>query len=580
MGVRTPSDETPEVFAAVGPRPPSAVLLGLVLFVALVSNGRPIDAGDPRPTERVAASLVRERNFDLDEFPDVEEPFARTVGAHRVSIYPVASAVAAAPIFAVASVIFALDETGLALAGKWAASLFSAAAAALLYVAVGRRRPHRDALWTAVVFALGTTVWSTSQALWQHPLAVLGLCGALVFLVRAPEDPAWAGRAGFLLALTVAARYADIVLAAVLAVAIAVRWPRRLPFLILWAAPVVLAVLAYHQVYFGSPLRQGLPADRFSAPWGEGQLGLLVSPAKGLLVFTPVVVMAAAGLVRAFRQGDRWLASACGAAALAHWVFVGRWAEWHGGESWGPRLMTDALPLLFLFLPEGYDLAPRLTAALAALSVAIQALGAFAYDYRWERLRQRPVASTHPELWDLGHSPIAFYAARRLVLPTLPAVADGRIVLREHPIVIAGPRGSRVTFSADALRVEGADETMEDVHEERGARVQGGRLRLRGRYDGLFLRVTSGARARTLELRLVGEGNGTLYVGERGFWSPSVKWTAYPVSGRFRIRHPYTFATSGGPDVSVTLARAPGTADLESVALVPPGEPERVIRNP
>ena len=57
-----------------------------------------------------------------------------------------------------------LDETGLALAGKWAASLFSAAAAALLYLAVGRRRPHRDALWTAVAFALGTTVWSTSQA--------------------------------------------------------------------------------------------------------------------------------------------------------------------------------------------------------------------------------------------------------------------------------------------------------------------------------------------------------------------------------------------------------------------------------
>jgi hypothetical protein len=431
-----------------------------------------------------------------------------------------------------------------------------------------------------VVFALGTTVWSTSQALWQHPLALVGVCGVLVCLVRAQEDAVWAGRAGFFLALTVAARYADIVLAAVLAVAIAVRWPRRLPVLILWAAPVVLAVLAYHSAYFGSPLRQGLAADRFSAPWGEGHLGLLVSPGKGLLVFTPVVAMALAGLVRAFRQGDRWLAATCGAAALAHWVFVGRWAEWHGGECWGPRLMTDALPLVFLFLPEGYDLAPRLTVALAALSVAIQALGAFAYDYRWERLRQRPVATTHPELWDVAHSPIAYYAARRVVVPSLPGVADGKAIVREHPIVIAGPSGSRVTFSADALRVEGADATLQDVHEERGARVQDGRLRLRGRYDGLFLRVTPAARARTLELRLTGEGSGTLYVAERGFWSRSVKWTAYPVSGRFRIRHPYAFATSGGPDVSVTLARAPGTADLESVALVPPGEPERVIRNP
>src|SRR5207245_1467424 len=264
-----------------------------------------------------------------------------------------------------------------AVAWLWVVALVCDAAADLGKVTVGCRRPARDALWTAVVSAPGTTVWSTGQAVWQHPLAVLGVCAALVCIVRAQDDAAWAGRAGLPLALAGAARYADIVLVGVLAVAIAVRWPRRLPLLILWAAPVVLAVLAYHQVYFGSPLRQGLAADRFSAPWGEGQLGLLMSPAKGLLVFTPVVIMAAAGLVRAFRQGDRWLASACGAAALAHWVLVGRWAEWHGGESWGPRLMTDALPLLFLFLPEGYDLAPRLTAALAALSVAVQALGAF-----------------------------------------------------------------------------------------------------------------------------------------------------------------------------------------------------------
>ena len=41
---------------------------------------------------------------------------------HRVSIYPVLSAVLAAPVFALASVVFDLDETGTALAGKLAAS--------------------------------------------------------------------------------------------------------------------------------------------------------------------------------------------------------------------------------------------------------------------------------------------------------------------------------------------------------------------------------------------------------------------------------------------------------------------------
>ncbi|HUG54488.1 MAG TPA: hypothetical protein VMR21_12855 [Vicinamibacteria bacterium] len=580
MGVRSPPEEAPWTPRPIGPSPLAAALLGLVLFLLLVSNGRPIGSGDARPTERVAASLVREADFDLDEFPEVDEPFARTVGSHRVSIYPVASAVLATPVFAAAGALFAYDETGLALAGKWASSLFSAAAGTVLFLAVARRRP-REALWTAVAFTLGTTVWATSQALWQHPAAVFGLSGALLCAVRAEEDEAWAGRAGLPLALALAARYADVALVAVLAAGLAARWPRRLPSMLAWGAPVGLAVLAYHWAYFGSPWRQGLAgAGRFDAPWGEGHLGLLVSPGKGLLVFTPLVAMAGAGLVRAFRGGDRWLASTCAAGALAHWVLVGRWGLWHGGECWGPRLMTDALPLLFLFLPEGFSLAPRLTVGLGVFSVAVQALGAFSYDYRWERLRQRPVTSDHPELWDVPRSPIAFYAARRVATFALPDVVAGRAVVHEHPVVLAGPRGSRVTFTGGRLRVEGAEETMEDVHETRGAAVHDGHLRLRGRWDGLFLRVTPGARARVLELRVTGQGRGTLYVGERSFRSATTRWTAYPMAGRLRIVHPYAFATSGGPDLEVTLGRAAGSAELESVALVPRGEPDRILRLP
>jgi hypothetical protein len=49
-------DERPQV--TLGPPPWAAALLALVLFAALVANGRPIGAGDTRPTERVAASLV------------------------------------------------------------------------------------------------------------------------------------------------------------------------------------------------------------------------------------------------------------------------------------------------------------------------------------------------------------------------------------------------------------------------------------------------------------------------------------------------------------------------------------------
>ena len=164
MGVRTATpgpewDERPRRFT---PRGGVAFGLGLIVLVVLLVNGRPIPAGDTRPSERVAASLVEQRNFDLDEYPEVEPPFAREVGGHRLSIYPVLSAVLAAPVFAVARAFFQLDELGLSLAGKLAASLFSALAAAILFLAMGRRHGEHDAFVPALLFALGSSVWSTS----------------------------------------------------------------------------------------------------------------------------------------------------------------------------------------------------------------------------------------------------------------------------------------------------------------------------------------------------------------------------------------------------------------------------------
>ncbi len=559
---------------------PAALGLAFVLWALLLSNGRPIGAGDTRATERVAASLVQEGNFTLDEYPEIEDPFARNQGGHRVSIYPVFSAVLAAPVFFIARLFFLLDENGAAWAGKLAASLFSALAAGALFLAVGRRRPQADATWTAVVFALGTSVWSTSQALWQHPAAVLSLAIALLCVTKAEDDATWAGRAGLPLACALAARHADLMLVGILALGVLVRWPRAAPRFLLWVTPPALFVLAYNAAAFGSPVHHGFSGalGRFGAPWGVGHLGLLLSPAKGLLVFTPLVAVGIAGMVRAYRSGERWLACTLAAAVTGHWLLTGRWSEWHGGESWGPRLMTDALPLLFLLIPEGLDLLPRLGRLLAFASVGVQALGAFAYDYRWERLYQRPEGAAR-ELWEPTRSPILFYAERRVLWFALPGLREGKLVVREHPLVLLGPQGSRVRFAGEGVTLSGTDSTLGDVLLERGARVEGGRLRLKGRWSGLFLRVPASARARVLELRIAGRGQGPLYVSERSFWSPP-RFTTHVMSGSFVVRHRYVYAESGGPDVSITLGRGGGEASLDWVALVAPADPLAPIEEP
>ena len=569
MGVRVPeAHNAPRRFH---PTLAGAALAGLAVLAVLLANGRPIPAGDTRPTERVAASLVEELDFDLDEHPGVQAPFARQVGEHRVSIYPVFAAVLAAPVFALARLGLPLDETGCALAGKWAAALLSSLAMVTLFLALGRRHGEHDAFRSVLLLALGTSVWSTSQALWQHPAAVLLLALALLCTVRAEDDDVWAARAGLPLALAVAARHGDVLLAAALAVGLAVRWPRRVPGLLLWALPGVVFVLGYQWFYFGAPWRHGFTGSlgRFSEPWGVGQLGLLVSPAKGLLVFTPLAVVALVGLVRAFREGERWLSATLGLGFLAHWLLMGRWSEWHGGVSYGPRLMTDALPFLFFFLPEGWSVMRRPAIVLAALSVGVQAVGAFAYDMRWERLYQHPPSATGRELWDLRRSPLLLHARERVFKLAMPARVDGRAFVREHLLVLGDTTGSSVRFDSGHLSVGGPDATLSDVHLQRGARVVAGTLRLNGRWDALFLRVQS--RVRHLELHVRGRGRGPLYVGESTFWSRSPRWKTYTLSGAFHVRHAYHYPDSGGPDVRITVGKGGGEAQIESVALLPAG---------
>jgi hypothetical protein len=514
MGVRLPEREAGQVFEGqpVGPPVASVVVFGIVVFLLLVCNGRPIGGGD--------------------------------------------------------------DPTA-AFAGKALASALSAAAAAMMFKAMGRAHGESDARSAAALLALGTGLWATSQCFGPQPVAAFAVAAAVLFLLKGGDEAAWAGRAGLPLGLAVAAWPATAGLAAVLALAVAVRWPRRILWLIVWGLPGIAARFAA-QPFLPATFTTGL--EGLGEGIGHGHLGLLASPGKGLLVFTPLAIVPIVGWVRAWRWGERWLVATLSGAVLAHLAVVGATSSWDGVPGWGPTTLTAALPPLFLLLPEGLAALPRIGALLAAVSVTVQLLGAFAYDQRWERLYQHPAKPGHPELWDVALSPIPFYVRRRVVILAVPALRHGRIFIREHRIVVGGGTGSRLTFAGGDLVVRGADATAGDIHLEGGARVVGERLRLSSPGDGLFLRVRPVARLRQLELRIAGRGSGAIAVGERTFWSDQPRSHEYPMGGDFRIRYPYRYAESGGGDLVVALSR--GEASLAAVSLVAPGDPDNPLQLP
>ncbi|HVO13030.1 MAG TPA: hypothetical protein VMX54_19980 [Vicinamibacteria bacterium] len=485
---------------------------------------------------------------------------------------------------ALAGSLLALDATGAAIVGKLLAAAAAATAAAAVFAAVARRHPLAEARWAGLVLVTATTLVAAAQAWSGEAAATAAVAVALWLMVlgEAEDDGRVASRAGLTLALAAFLEPAAAPLALVLAMSVLLRWRR--PALLAWAAAGGLPGLAGALAAAG---RTG--AARASGPDPASAAALLISPAKGLLVFAPVAVVGLVGLAAAWRSAgrpQRWdepgrsrvLPLACALGVAAQVLTVALLGGWDTGVFWGPRLLAPAWPLLMLFLPEGLAVTGMAGTALVVVSVAVQVLGAFSYDGRWDRLHRDAHGGLGSAAWDAAGSPIAFQWREGVARPSLLGVEGRRLVVREHALVRGSLSGSFVSFADGGLRATGSDATLVALRLEQGARVVGHRLELAAPGDGIAFRVREGARSRRLELRLAGRGQGTVAVGEAGFWT-GARWRERTVAGPFRLRLPYAFAETGAADLSVVL-RAGGPLALDSVALVPPGDPENVIRLP
>jgi hypothetical protein len=137
------------------------------------------------------------------------------------------------------------------------------------------------------------------------------------------------------------------------------------------AVPLVAAatgVAVYNWARFGSPLDTGYRTAAWNvAPW-IGLWGLLLSSGKGLLWYCPPLVLGLAGLVVLGRRRAR-AAVLMGGVSLLYLLAHASYNHWHGGGSWGPRLILPVLPLVVLPLAGWIECPPR--AAWARLGLAL-----------------------------------------------------------------------------------------------------------------------------------------------------------------------------------------------------------------
>lgn len=346
---------------------------------------------------------------------------------HAYSAYPIALPLLISPFYAPAAlwVRVAGWDTGriVLFAGvleKLAASLVASLSAALFYLLALRLTSSRGALLLALVYAFATETWAvSSQALWQHGGGQLATIAGLAALLQVWEKPGHRAQllaAGLASGLAAAIRPTNGVFVAAVLVWLAVARRKPLELALAAAAPALLglATAAYNLHVFGR-VTGGYDMAFDALPSG-GLLGTLASPARGLLVYTPVALFSLPGVWAWRRDRARWsqpVWSVSAFTALALILTAGLWRIWWGGHCYGPRLLADAIPFLVLLMTPALDYIRRsltLRAAFAALlawSVFTQAVGAFCYpNSNWDET-PAAVGRQPARLWDWRDNPIS-----------------------------------------------------------------------------------------------------------------------------------------------------------------------------
>jgi hypothetical protein len=316
----------------------------------------------------------------------------------------------------------------------------------------------------ATVLLFATPLFAYGLLLFSHAVAGVALFGAWLLLFDDPSpglqppSPRFAGRgdsgnpagrgeggaqrrmrgevlAGALIGFAVACEYPMIVPAAILVIG---AW-RRFPRVALGGAPFAIFLGIYHKLAFGSPFALPIGHDKspeFLALSHHGLFGLgvpsveiifrtLFDPARGLLLFSPVLILFA------FARPKVTLIL----VPLSIFVIYSGYPNWHGGWNVGPRYVVSAIP--FLVYPIAFIAERWWVSLLIGMSAAtvVPLTLTFPFPDRgfalpwatlaWPLLRDGLVA---PNLLHLVWRPLAIIVPFLIVLVALRKRAAGALI--------------------------------------------------------------------------------------------------------------------------------------------------------
>lgn len=366
---------------------------GVFLVVAGVylstGSGR-IDSIDGQVRFEATAALLDLGRLQIRD-PAIQFAGVPAAQGRLYSPYGPAASVAAAPLVALGGLVadprgelrrFLFSLTG---------GLFGAATAALLFLFLCELGlGQRQAVFWALAAAFATYLWPGAETVLdqgQHAFWTL-LAVWLGHLAARRDSQPLAAAGGLAAGVLVLHQIPFMLHLPVLGLATlenraagAARTTPRGRYLFFLAAAGVgcAALMAYRLSVFGAlfqPSPVNYPHPPLIANPLAGIAGLLLSPGKGLLLYSPALLLAVLG-VRGLAQRSPGLVRTIAVLSALQLLFIGSLSIWHGEWSWGPRYLLVLIPLWCLAMPFASVGSPRkwLVATLLAAGLFVNLLG-------------------------------------------------------------------------------------------------------------------------------------------------------------------------------------------------------------
>ncbi|MGH9442048.1 MAG: hypothetical protein ACRD16_07210, partial [Thermoanaerobaculia bacterium] len=237
-------------------------------------------------------------------------------------------------------------------------------------------------------------------------------------------------------------------------------WARRRAPLVAAGAALPLALLLAYNLEATGNIAGGYGlaghAAFFQGDLLAGIAGLLLSPTRGLFVFSPFLLFVPFCFRRVLSdRGARGLTVTLGLAVIFQTLIYAK-ADWRAGASWGPRWLTDLLPLLIWMLPPVVAAlrgAGRLAFVLAVCAaISIEAVGAFWYTHASDRAIFAVAAGPDRmrAAWDLRNAPFLAELRHPRAAGDLALGVQGRLER-----VSSGGRDVQAVTAGEDLLLEG-----------------------------------------------------------------------------------------------------------------------------